>query len=60
MALKLEIASILLYLLFAWYVAIYLKVSVLAAWNAEFVYFVVMGSLSYLYLKYGKWNAVKV
>lgn len=60
MALLIEFFSILLYLIFAWYIAMRIGVPVEIAWSSEFLYFGVMGTIAFAYLKYGKWAAVKV
>lgn len=59
-ALLMEIGSILVYLLFAWYIATQTNVPVSTVWSAEFVYFGAMGLSSFLYLRYGRWHTAQV
>jgi Na+-driven multidrug efflux pump len=55
-ALWIELVTILVYLIVAWFLAVYLKLSIEWVWTSEYVYFMVMSLLSYLYLKSGRWR----
>lgn len=44
------------YLTFAWYMAVRLHVEIEMVWTSEFVYSLILGSLSYWYLKRGGWR----
>jgi len=59
-ALTIEIVTIAVYLLVAYYLAVYLKLSIELVWMSEYVYFLMLGLLSYLYLKSGKWRKKQV
>lgn len=59
-SLTIEIISIIIYLVFTYFVAILWKKPLEIVWCAEFIYFLVMGTLSFLYLKYGKWKGAQV
>ncbi|MEI6750489.1 MAG: MATE family efflux transporter [Bacteroidota bacterium] len=51
-----EVITLVAYLTFAWYVAVHLHLKIEMVWTSEFVYSLILGSLSYLYLKKGKWR----
>jgi Na+-driven multidrug efflux pump len=55
-----EAITIFIYLLFVYVVVIHFKQNVVVAWYSEFVYFIVMGSLSFAYLRFGKWQKIKI
>jgi Na+-driven multidrug efflux pump len=55
-ALWIELVTILVYLIVAWFLAVYLKLNVEWVWTSEYIYFLVMSILSYLYLKSGRWR----
>lgn len=59
-ALTIEVVTIAVYLLVAYYLAVYLKLSIELVWMSEYVYFLMLGLLSYLYLKSGKWRKKQV
>jgi len=54
--LLIEIATVAFYLIATYYLAVKWKMSLEVVWGVEYVYFALMGGLSYLYLKYGKWR----
>ena len=60
MGMIIEVVTILVYVIFAFVVVQVLRQPVTVAWFAEFVYFTIMGSLSFLYLRYGKWRSIKI
>ncbi len=55
-ALWIELSTIAVYLSIAWFLANQLKLSVALVWTSEYVYFLVLSLLSYLYLKSGNWR----
>jgi putative MATE family efflux protein len=55
-ALWIELTTIVVYLSLAWVLASQLKLSVALVWTSEYVYFLVLSLLSYLYLKSGNWR----
>lgn len=55
-ALWIELATIVVYLNVAWFLAVKLKLSIELVWTSEYIYFSVMSILSYLYLKSGRWR----
>ncbi|MCD4695311.1 MAG: MATE family efflux transporter [Bacteroidales bacterium] len=56
MSLTIEVLSITFYLALAYYLAIILQLPTAIVWFSEFVYFGLLGGLSILYLKFGKWK----
>ncbi len=60
MGMMIEIVTILTYMIFAYVVVELLRQPVTIAWFSEFVYFIIMGTLSFLYLKYGKWRQIRI
>ena len=59
-ALVIESTSILVYLLYTYYVAVVLKLELYMVWSSEFVYFGMLMIISYLYLIYGNWKSRKI
>lgn len=51
-----EAIALMAYLTFAWYVAVRLHLRIELVWTSEFVYSLVLGNLSYWYLKKGQWR----
>ncbi len=60
MALVIEISSIVFYLGFAFILAVFLNASAATVWLVEAIYFSVLGLLSYLYLKGGRWRGLRI
>lgn len=58
--LLIEILTLAFYLFTAWYLGIQLELPVHQVWFAEYVYVFVMGTLSWLYLKTGRWKKLIV
>ena len=56
MTLVIEIFTVLFYLIATYYLAVKWKMSLPVVWSVEYVYFALMGGLSFLYLKYGGWR----
>jgi putative MATE family efflux protein len=59
-ALTIEMITIGIYLIVAWILAVYLKLSIEQVWTSEYVYFMMLGLLSYFYLRSGKWRKKQV
>ncbi|MBW6491365.1 MAG: MATE family efflux transporter [Lentimicrobium sp.] len=55
-ALWIELITIVVYLMVAWILAVHLKLSIELVWTSEYIYFLVMSVLSWLYLKSGRWK----
>jgi len=54
--LAIEVITLSLYLVFAWFLAIKLHVPIEMVWLCEYMYAIVLGSLSWIYLRMGKWE----
>jgi Na+-driven multidrug efflux pump len=54
--LAIELFTLSLYLVFAWFLAIKLHVPIELVWLCEYMYAIVLGSLSWIYLRKGKWE----
>jgi putative MATE family efflux protein len=54
--LAIEIFTLCLYLVFAWLLAVKLRVPIETVWLCEYMYAIVLGSLSWIYLRMGKWE----
>lgn len=59
-ALTIEMITIGIYLIVAWILAVHLKLSIEQVWTSEYVYFMMLGLLSYFYLRSGKWRKKQV
>jgi putative MATE family efflux protein len=59
-SLLIEVFSILVYLIVAYYISISKEDALTETWMSEFIYFGIMGSLASLYLKFGNWRNTKV
>jgi len=59
-ALLIEIISIGIYLIGAYYLSVHFKHALNIVWCSEFVYFSLMGLLAILYLKYGNWKSAEI
>jgi putative MATE family efflux protein len=59
-ALTIEVITIAVYLVVAYFLAVYLKLSIELVWMSEYVYFLMLGLLSYIYLKSSKWRKMQV
>lgn len=58
-ALIIEIITIALYLLATYILAVRLQMPLHIVWTSEFLYFLIIGLLSYAYMKSGHWKKVK-
>jgi Na+-driven multidrug efflux pump len=59
-ALLIEILVLVLYMIWMWWMAIYLRASLAACWTTELVYAFFIGLFSYVYFKRGKWQNKKI
>jgi putative MATE family efflux protein len=59
-ALIIEIITIGIYLVVAWVLGVHLKLSIELVWMSEYVYFLMLGLLSFIYLRSGKWRKKRV
>ncbi|MBK7213891.1 MAG: MATE family efflux transporter [Bacteroidales bacterium] len=51
-----EIITLVIYVVYTWFIAISLKKPVELVWTSEWIYALFLGILSFLYLKKGKWR----
>ena len=51
-----EAVTLSAYLFFAYYVAVVLNLQIELVWTSEYVYSIILGTLSFWYLKKGKWR----
>ena len=51
-----EFWGIVVYLMYVWIVIESLKLSLSVAWMSEWVYWILLFSLSFVYLRFGKWR----
>lgn len=58
-ALLIETAIIIVYLVVAWFLAIKLNSSLTTVWMCEYLYFGLLGVVSYAYIRKGKWKTIK-
>ena len=59
-ALRIEIVNIILYLLFAFILAVGFNASATGVWLVEVLYFTMLGVFAYIVLKRGKWKELVV
>jgi putative MATE family efflux protein len=59
-ALKFEIITLFFYLSYMWFVIIHMRFSVATAWTTEHVYWFFLLTLSFIYLRSGKWKGRKI
>ncbi len=59
-ALLIEFITISIYLVTTYYIAIVLESSLPIVWCSEFIYFSLLGSLSFIYLKWGNWGKANI
>lgn len=59
-SLLIEVITISIYLTITYYIAIELKSSLPIVWCSEFIYFSLLGLLSFAYLKWGNWKKVDI
>jgi hypothetical protein len=55
-----EMTVLFFYLLAAFILTEILREQVYIAWMSEYVYSILLGSISYFYLKHGKWQAAMI
>lgn len=54
-ALILEIIVLSLYVIYSWFCAIYLRLEIHLVWTAEYFYAIMLGIVSYIYMKKSNW-----
>ena len=59
-SLAIEVTTLVIYLTGTWLLGIHLQMPLEIVWYSEFVYFGVMGPLSFLYLRYGRWRNARI
>ena len=59
-AMWMEVISIVIYLIGAWYFAVHLSSSLMVVWGMEFVYFGLLGAFSLAYFKWYPWRDTTV
>ena len=59
-SLLIELITISIYLVVTYYIAIELKSSLPIVWCSEFIYFSLLGFLSFAYLKWGNWKKIDI
>jgi putative MATE family efflux protein len=59
-ALLIESTVLVLYMIWMWFVAIYLKAPLAVCWTTELVYAFFIGLFSFIYFKRGKWQDKKI
>ncbi len=55
-----EIFVLIIYIFFSWIVIHKLQWSLPAAWTVEYLYAILLGTISFLYMKSGKWKKARV
>ena len=59
-SLAIEAVTLSAYLGFTWLIAVHLKLAIEWVWMAEYIYFMLIGLLSFWYLKRGDWRSKKI
>jgi len=59
-ALMIEVFTLAFYLFWIWFSAIYLKAPLSVCWIAEWIYAFLLGTLSFAYFRYAKWQDRKL
>ncbi|MCL1937005.1 MAG: MATE family efflux transporter [Candidatus Azobacteroides sp.] len=59
-ALGIEITTLILYCIWMWFVAIYLKAPLFVCWTTEIIYYLFIGIFSFIYFKRGRWQNKKI
>ncbi|PKP20324.1 MAG: hypothetical protein CVU06_10670 [Bacteroidetes bacterium HGW-Bacteroidetes-22] len=54
--LAIEAFAIVIYLWYSWTITVVWKFSITAIWTNEYLYFVLLGILSYFYFTFGNWR----
>ena len=55
-ALMIESSTLIIYVFWAWFTAIHLKTPLAVCWIAELIYAFLLGSISFIYFRYAKWQ----
>ena len=59
-SLLIELITISIYLTITYYIAIHLNMSLPYVWCTEFIYFGLLGIMSFAYLKWGNWRKIQI
>ena len=59
-SLLIEFITIIVYLMATYYIAIVLNASLPIVWCSELIYFSMLGIMSFIYLKWGKWSNAEI
>lgn len=59
-ALLFEIITLVFYVSYMWFIIVYMQSSVAVAWTTEHVYWFLLMSLSFFYIRSGKWKSRKI
>ena len=59
-ALVFELFTLTFYLSYMWWIIVYLQSSVALCWTSEHIYWLSLMAFSFLYLKFGKWQNIKI
>lgn len=59
-ALGFEIFTLVFYMAYMWWVIIFLRASAAVAWTTEHIYWLFLMTLSFIYLRSGKWKGRKI
>jgi putative MATE family efflux protein len=59
-ALIIECSVLVIYAIWVWFTAIYLKAPLYVCWMVEIIYAICIGFLSFLYFRYAKWQNKKI
>lgn len=59
-ALKFEMITLLFYVAYMWFIIVYIRASVAAAWTTEHVYWFMLMTLSFFYIRSGKWKEKEI
>lgn len=60
MAMFIEMMTIAIYLCYVYMISMKLHQRIEIVWTSEYVYFLILGSVSYLYLRSGRWRKKKI
>jgi len=55
-AMFIELFTLMVYLIATWLIGVVFRQQIAIVWTCEYIYFGVLGILSFLYLRYGKWH----
>ena len=59
-ALKFELITLVFYVSYMWFIIVHMGYSVAVAWTTEHVYWLLLSTFSFIYLRSGKWRDRKI